>query len=162
MRITNFDIESWGIVISYSALAALLIYVVQALLLGKVFTKAKISYWKAWIPVVRDWAFFKAGAYKGSNIFWLIGAICVYAVGASCIWLDQNIAAYISFGISFALCVVYITFYVSAIISIQRKFSKPLPFLILYFINLIAPLWVWILALDNSKYNAKKGHQLKK
>lgn len=158
-EMTNVDIESWGVVIGYAALAALLVYVVNSLLLGRIFKKAKFGYWRAWVPVVRDWTFFKAGAYKGTNIFWYIGAIVAYIVSACLFAAEQNTLAYIASGISVGLSIVYVIFHIAAVVSLQKKLGKPGVFVLLYFINLIAPLWMWILALDYSKYNAKKGHQ---
>lgn len=161
VNMPGIDFETWGVMISYAALVILLAYVVNSLLLGRVFKKAGFSYWRAWVPVVRDWTFFKAGAYKGTNIFWGIGAVCAYIAMTLFASVNQMTLAYVASGICIGLGIVYIIFYIAAVISVQKKLGKPLPFVILYFINLVAPLWLWILALDNSKYSAKKGHQNK-
>lgn len=160
-EISTYNVESLGAVAGYAVLAALLVYVVHSLLLGRVFKKAGFGYWRAWVPVVRDWTFFKAGAYKGTNIFWYVGAIIAYAISAVLFTVQQDTFAYIASGVSIGLSITYIGFHIAAVVSLQKKLGKPGIFVILYFINLIAPLWLWILALDYSKYNKKKGHQLK-
>jgi len=155
---TYIDWTTYGVVLSYATLAVLLAYIVHSLLLGRVFKKAKLGYWRAWVPIVRDWTFFKAGGYKGANVFWGIGAVAIYVVSALFITFGLDTMYFIVSGIGLGLGIVYCIFYIAAIISLQKKLGKPLPFVILYFVNLVAPLWLWILALDNSKYNAKKGH----
>jgi hypothetical protein len=45
---------------------------------------------------------------------------------------------------------------------IQAKLGKPWPFIFLIFVNLVAPLWLWILALDGSKWSKKSLKRNKK
>jgi len=158
IEMINMDWAAYGTVLSYTTLVVLLVYIVHSLLLGRVFKKAKMGYWRAWVPIVRDWTFFKAGGYSGMHIFWGVCAVAIYVVSALFISAGLDTVFFIASGISLGLGIVYCIFYIAAIISLQKKLGKPLPFVILYFINLVAPLWLWILALDNSKYNAKKGH----
>ena len=162
LQIISTQIENWSHVISYSSIAAILAYIIHSLLLGRVFNKAGSKYWQAWVPVVRDWTFFTVGKYHGTNVFWFLGAIFAYLIAFLFAIFDLAPLAMISLAIGLALFIVGICFKIAAVVSIQKKFGKPLPFVILYFINIAAPLWLWILALGHSKYSAKKGHQLKK
>lgn len=143
----------------YSIVACFLVYVIKSLLLGLIFKKAGRRWWEAWIPVLRDWSFFKIGGYKGLNIFWGIGASFALCLIASLNSVGLIVPAFFASIVAFGLAIVYFVFRIASIISIQKKFGKPGVFILLYLINLIAPLWTWILALDNSKYNKKKGHK---
>jgi hypothetical protein len=136
-----------------------LLHIIKALLFGRILAKAGEKAWKAWVPFVNIWTFFKIAGYKGCITLKLIAAIIVF-MAAVCVGPGdlQNILYIIS-------AVIFLAFYVFAImacVSIQKKLNKPTPFIILLFINLIAPLWMWILALDYSKWNNKKGRVVKK
>jgi hypothetical protein len=153
----QFDFgEPW--IIGCAIFAVLMYYVIIVLLLARIFRKAKKSAWLAWVPLVNVWVWFQIGGYRGTNLLWLLGAGAVYSV----IFCPVDaLVKTVAVAISLALTLVYLFFYLINTISIQEKLGKPPVFFILLFINLIAPLWLWILALDGSKYNAKKGHQLK-
>lgn len=45
----------------------ILVYVVNALFLGKIFNKAGVESWKAWVPVLNNWKMLEIGGQQG---FW--------------------------------------------------------------------------------------------
>ena len=147
--------ENW----TYLCLVFVLIYAIKSLLFGRILQKAGEKTWKAWVPFINIWTWFKIAGYRGCITLILVLSLIAYMAGFMV--TDGNIQS-ILFVVG---AVSFITFFVCAVaagISIQKKLNKPAPFIILMFINLIAPLWMWILALDYSKWNNKKGHKLKK
>lgn len=48
---------------------AIVAYVVFALLLGRIFKKAGLPQWKAWVPVYNNWLFLELGNQQG---FWAV------------------------------------------------------------------------------------------
>jgi hypothetical protein len=144
---------------AYLGVALVLVYIIKVLLLGRIFKKAGQSSWKAWVPFVNTWTYFKIGGYKGANLFWLLGALVAFAVA---FYVDIALVSWVAYGIGSALALITAIFGIAASISIQKKLGKPLPFILLLFINLVVPLWIWILALDYSKWNNKVGHGAKK
>jgi len=143
----------------YLCIVFLMIYVIKALLFGRILQKAGVKSWKAWVPFVNIWNWFKIGGYKGSWTLVLILSCVISSVAYSVNMVELQTALLIISAISF---IVFFVMALASGISIQRKLNKPLPFIILLFINLIAPLWMWILALDYSEWNDKKGRKLVK
>ncbi len=91
-----------GIVIFWLFLFIAL-YVVNAIFLMKLFAKANVPAWKAWVPVVNTWKFLELGGYHGAFsllvlaviipcIGWLaaIGGIVVCALAAYQIGLKNR------------------------------------------------------------------------
>jgi hypothetical protein len=137
----------------YTGLVVGLVYVVNALLLSRVFAKAGQKRWRAWVPFVNYWEFFKIGGLNGVHTLWLVGAIISYCLT----WLVGDVEMiYVLYSVAIGLLAVFLVAYVMAGVKIQAKLGKPWPFVILLFVNLVAPLWLWILALDHSKWNKKK------
>lgn len=158
-NVSHLDSESQFRMIKYMVICGILVYIVHSLLLSRIYKKAGQKSWKACVPFLRDWVFFEMGAYKGANIFWIVGAVLLNFITIPIMNAQNNTAAFVVGCISMCLVIVYAIYKILAVISVQQKFGKPGAYFVLYFINLVAPLWVWILALDNSKYNKKKGHQ---
>jgi hypothetical protein len=48
---------------------AVVAYVIQALLLGRIFAKAGVPAWKAWVPVYNSWVTLELGGQQG---FWAV------------------------------------------------------------------------------------------
>jgi len=142
-------------------------YVINAWLLGRVFKKAGVARWKAWIPFVNIWNMLKIGGRSGANIFWAICGYLALGISTGCLGAftaDDKLVALpvVSIILSVAavvFLVIYICKLISAVWNIQKKLNKPGPFILLYFVNLIAPLWLWILALDRSKWVDSKGRK---
>lgn len=57
-----------GVIIVY-ALIMIAIYIVSSIFLGKVFRKAGVEPWKAWVPVLNTWKILEIGGQQG---FWAI------------------------------------------------------------------------------------------
>jgi hypothetical protein len=142
----------------YIGLVVGLVYVVNALLLGRVFAKAGRPVWRAWAPFANHWEFLKIGGLNGVHTLWLVGAIVAYCLT----WLVGDVEmSYVLYSVAVGLLAVFLVAYVMAGLKIQVKLGKPLPFIILLFVNLVAPLWLWILALDRSKWSKKKSRTRK-
>lgn len=76
MVVTNEDI---GFVIAmiisasiFILVAIVIFYVIYALLLSRIFKKARIEEWAAWVPVYNNWKLLELGGQKG---FWAVLAI---------------------------------------------------------------------------------------
>ena len=60
-----------GILIA-AAIITLLMYAIVAIFLGKLFKKAGIPAWQAWVPVLNNWKLFEIGGKPG---FWAVLAV---------------------------------------------------------------------------------------
>lgn len=102
-------------------------YVVFSLLLSRIFKKAGVETWKAWVPVYNSWTLLELGGQKG---FWailmLIPVVNIVAVVFNCI----------------------------AMYNIGLKFGKSGEF-VLWAIFLPIVWFIW-LATDDSKWQDKK------
>lgn len=102
-------------------------YVASAILLGRIFKKAGIEPWKAWVPVYNNWILLELGDQKG---FWAVLAIIPIV----------NIVAAVF---------MYIAMY-----NIGLKFGKEGAFVLLaIFLPLVWFIW---LAVDNSTWKKPK------
>jgi hypothetical protein len=59
-------------IILFALVFALIAYVVFALLLSRIFKKAGVERWKAWVPVYNSWVMLELGGQKG---FWAVLAL---------------------------------------------------------------------------------------
>jgi len=102
-------------------------YIIRSIFLGKIFQKAGIESWKAWVPVYNNWTMLEMG---GQSHWWAV-------------------AAFIP-GVGFvALIFMYI-----AMFNIGKKFGKDDAFLLLaIFLELV---WIIWLAVDKSKWTGVK------
>jgi uncharacterized membrane protein YoaK (UPF0700 family) len=101
-------------------------YVIMALLLGRIFKKAGIASWIAWVPFYGTWKMLELGGQQG---FWAVLAIV-------------PIVNYV------AIVFLYIAMY-----RIGLKFGKESWFVLLaIFVPIVWYAW---LALDNSKWSVK-------
>jgi hypothetical protein len=144
---------------TYIGLACLLVYVIKSLLLGQVFHKAGEKSWKAWVPFLNWWTYFKIAGCRGSIAFVLVAALAVLAVGR---WAGASNIQNLLYFAAAATFGVFLVYVVAAALHIQAKLHKPKLFILLLFVNLVAPLWLWILALDRSKWQVKKPRSKKK
>src|SRR5690349_20513957 len=53
-----------GIII-FALIGALIGYVINSFLLGRIFKKAGVEQWKAWVPIYNAWVMFELGGQKG-------------------------------------------------------------------------------------------------
>ncbi|BDI22678.1 DUF5684 domain-containing protein [Herbiconiux sp. L3-i23] len=109
---------------SGSWVISLVIYLVFAFFLSRVFTKAGIEAWKGWVPFVNYFHIYKLGGFSG----W---------------WILINLVPFI--GSIVALVILWIAEY-----RISKGFEKPGVFVLLaIFLQII---WTGILAFDSSKW----------
>jgi hypothetical protein len=162
---TPFDFFGWMLTGLFAALA----YIINSWLLGRVFHKAGVARWKAWIPILRTWKFFNIGGRSGASVLLTIAVYCLAILAHNLIVSNSgghsSLAVMIALFLwiaAFVILIIYIYVAISAAYNIQKKLGKPGAFLILAFINLIAPLWLWVLALDGSKWRDKKGRAMLK
>ena len=104
---------------------SVLAYVFVSFVMGKIFTKAGVEPWKAWVPVYNTWVFLELGGQKG----WLI--LLAFLPGV-------NIIAGI--------------FMIIAAYNIGLAFNKNGAWVLLYIF--LSPVWFLLLAFDSSTYNS--------
>ena len=162
---SSWDITAWTAYWHVWGGCLILVYIINAWLLGRIFKKAGVARWKAWIPVINIWNYLKIGGRSGGNIFWAIGGYLLLAISLTSLGAFGDnkdlvmapAACLIAMVLAIICIVIYIYKDISATWNIQKKLGKSGIFLILYFINVVAPLWYWILALGGDKYNDKVG-----
>ena len=93
------DEAAWAVLITttlFSLLFGIGIYVVYCIFLMKLYAKANVPAWKAWVPFVNTWKFFELGGYKGAlSLLLLAGLIpCVGWIGSIIGYVLYCIAAY--------------------------------------------------------------------
>lgn len=112
--------------ITFSLIVAVIAYVVGALLLSRIFKKAGVKPWIAWVPFYNTWKLLEIGGQQG---FWAVLAII-------------PIVNYVS------LVFMYIAMY-----HIGKKLGKSGSFVLLaIFLPIVWLIW---LAVDQSKWNDK-------
>jgi hypothetical protein len=110
---------------------ALIAYVIVALLMGRIFKKAGVEQWKAWVPVYNQWVFLEIGGQKGWIALLSLLAVIPFVgvIGSIVALVFACIAAY----------------------NIGLKLQKEGWFVILYI--LVSPVWLVWLAFDSSRWN---------
>lgn len=117
-----------GMFLVFTLILALIGYAVHAFLLGRIFKKAGVDQWIAWVPFYNGWKMLELGGQQG---FWAVLAIIPVV----------NIVS---------LVFMYIAMY-----NIGLKLQKEGWFVVLaIFLPLV---WVIWLAFDSSKWNESKG-----
>ena len=115
--------------ISLSFLAfSLLFLILYHVMLGKVFKKAGLAWWKAWVPFLNNWKLFEIGGQKG---FW-------------------SIFLYIP-----ALNIIGLVMMIVAIYNINLKFGHGVGMTILA--ALLSPIWLSMLVLGKDQWNDSLG-----
>lgn len=124
------DTAAAGVMIYVFLFALVLIvisYVVSAYLLGRIFKKAGIKSWKAWVPVYNNWIMLEMGDQKG---FWAV-------------------LAFVPFVNIVSMVFMYIAMY-----HIGLKLHKEGAFVLLaIFLPIVWFIW---LAVDSSTWEGKK------
>jgi hypothetical protein len=108
---------------------AIIIYVINAIFLMKLFAKANVPAWKAWIPIVNMWKILNLGGYSGAWIFINL----VPGVGS----------------------VIYFIFACLAAYNIGLKLQKESFWVVIF--ALVSIIWAAVLGLDNSKWDDSMG-----
>ena len=106
-------------------------YVVYSIFLMKIFAKANVPAWKAWVPYVNSWKFLELGGYPG--------AFCLFALGGFIPYL----------GILVSL--VAAVFLCMAAYQISLKLGKDGAWVVLYIF--LSPVWAGIMAFNNAQWN---------
>lgn len=113
--------------IVFMLFAVAITYVISSLLLSRVFKKAGVEAWKAWVPVYNNWTLLEMGEQKG---YWAVIALIPVV----------NIIAAV--------------FMIIAMYNIGLKFGKEGAFVLLaVFLPIVWLIW---LAVDESKWKGKK------
>jgi hypothetical protein len=66
------DSSMWAIIAAFSSviiIVGLAAYVLNAIFMMKLFAKANVPAWKAWVPFVNSWKFLELGGFAGGWIF---------------------------------------------------------------------------------------------
>lgn len=112
----------------------LLSYALNAFLLGRVFEKAGVDMWKAWVPVYNTWTFLELGNQKG--------------------WLSLLLIAFIIPLIGNIGLLVLIVYMAIAAYKIGRGFGKEGLWVLLYIAFPI--IWFAIIAFDKSHFDRNR------
>lgn len=107
-------------------------YVFVSICLSKIFKKAGITPWYAWVPFLNSWKILEMGDQKGAYIFFNL----IPGVGQ----------------------LIYAVFSLMAIYKINQKFGKDTGFFILALF--LSPVWLAILAFDKSTWNGVSADQI--
>lgn len=106
----------------------LLAYVIHAFLLGRIFQKAGVEQWKAWVPVYNNWVLLELGGQQG---FWAV-------------------LMFIPF-----INIVSAIFVIIAMYEVGLKLGKSGAFVLLAIF--LPTVWMIWLAFDSSKWSGKKA-----
>jgi hypothetical protein len=124
----SLDPAAMAGVITFGVIAAVISYVIAGLLLGRIFKKAGIASWIAWVPFYNTWKMLEMGGQPG---FWAVLAII-------------PIVNYVA-----------IVFLFIAMYNIGLKFGKSGAFVVLgIFLPIVWMIW---LAVDSSTWNNSLG-----
>ena len=115
------------VMMGFAIIGGLIGYVIHALLLGRIFKKAGIEQWKAWVPVYNAWVMLEMGEQKG----W---------------WALLMLIPFVN--------VVALVFFIIAEYNIGLKFGKEGVFVLLaIFLPIVWLIW---LAFDKSTWNGAR------
>ncbi|GHU08427.1 hypothetical protein FACS189431_4660 [Alphaproteobacteria bacterium] len=148
-------------------------YVVESLFLMKLFKKANVAGWKAWVPFVNIWTFLQLGGQKGAWTFGAIGAIAAYLIIAilgviTAVVANASSSASMG-GIAVTMAIVSVVLYIAAFAgvvlttvfqciaayNIGKKLGFDPALVVLYiFIGIV---WLGIAGLGKSKFDDSKG-----
>ena len=117
-----------GIFAIVATIFGIIAYIVNAIFLGKIFKKAGIESWIAWVPIYNNWKMLEIGGQKG---YWSVLALLPVVQIAS------------------------IVFVIIAMYNIGLKFGKTGGFVALAI--LLPFVWVIWLAIDTSVWNNALG-----
>jgi hypothetical protein len=126
------DGSMWAIAAAFSGviiISGLVCYVLNAIFMMKLFAKANVPAWKAWVPFVNSWKFLELGGFAGG-------------------WIFINL-------VPFAGSIVYLVISCIAAYNIGLKLQKEGAWVVLYiFVSIV---WVAICGLDQSTWDDNLG-----
>lgn len=148
-------IATFIIGIVFLLVITVVIYVVNSIFLGKVFKKAGLPAWQAWVPVLNNWKILEIGGKKG---YWVLLSF-VSAIGSGFI-RNTNSENSIVLGaivaiISLAAILAYLIIYVIAVHNINLKLQYGAGMTVCaIFLPLI---WVIVLGVSKNQWNDSLG-----
>lgn len=116
-------------VLIFSFVFGIAIYVLMSIFMGKLFRKAGVPFWKAWVPIYNSIKFFQIG---GQNPLYILFALIPFAGG-----------------------IVLLVFMCIAAYNIGKKLGKSDAWVVLYIF--LSPVWTGICGLDKSVWNESLG-----
>ena len=152
--------------IVFTILLCVALYVVQAIFTMKLFKKANVAAWKAWVPFVNIWAFLQIGGQKGAWTLGAIIAIPIYVVmaimtvvastfGSSDAAIAFSIIAVLMYFVALVGIILTTVFQCIAAYNIGKKLGFDSGMVVLYiFISIV---WLGIAGLGKAKFDNKKG-----
>lgn len=150
----------------FTILLCIGLYVVQAIFTMKLFKKAKVAAWKAWVPFVNIWAFLQIGGQKGAWTLGVIIAVPIYiamtvmAVAASAFNSSDAAVAFaiisvLMYFVALAGMILTTVFQCIAAYNIGKKLGFDSGMVVLFiFISIV---WLGIAGLGKAKFDDKKG-----
>lgn len=127
----------------------ILLYVVNSIFLSKVFKKAGIPGFIAWIPFWSNWQLFEMGGQKGYlSLIPTIGSIIINIIENLHLGGDSITATLLT--INGALSIAYLVFFIKSINNINKNLDKGTAYTVLgvFFYT----IWLGILAFDKSTW----------
>jgi hypothetical protein len=125
--------------VGFFALIYLLIivalYVVNSYFMMRLFKKAHVEAWKAWVPVVNIWKFLELGGYQGALSLLIIGALIPL--------------------LGLVATVILVVFECMAAYQIGLKLRKESVWVVLYVFA--STIWLGIVGLDRSVWDDSLG-----
>lgn len=126
---TISESEIMAIMLALLVFAAV-VYVVSCIFRQRVFAKASVKSWKAWIPFYNEYVMLQLGGQNGWWVFFSFVPFCSVVASA---------------------------FIIVAEYFVQRKLGKPDWYLVVAV--LVQPVWLGILAYDSSTWDDSKGER---
>lgn len=137
---SELDPELVGSILVALLVMSLFSYVLVAFLLSRIFKKANLPMWQAWIPVLNTWRLLELGGQTG-----YISLLAVLSA----------IVSPVSSGASFGFFAVLYIFMLLAMANIGKRLGKSKWFVLLaIFLPIVWMIW---LGFDDSKWRADKS-----
>ncbi|MDR2524551.1 MAG: DUF5684 domain-containing protein [Candidatus Nomurabacteria bacterium] len=160
--------ETAGIVAAVAIIIGLIIaigaYVLVSIFIMKLFKKAGVKPWIAWVPVYNQWKFLQIGGYPGGLVFLAVGGVILYIIGMVLMFIGslgaKQLMVFAILGVlfmclTFVACVIATVFQCMAAYQIGKKLGKEGAWVVLYIF--CSTIWMGICGLDSSKWDDSKG-----
>lgn len=130
-------------------ISLILLYIVNSIFLSKVFKKAGVPGYIAWIPFWNNWQLFEIGGQKGYlSLIPVIGSFILNLIEN--LRLGGNSIGPVLLMINGALSIAYLVFMIRAISNINKNLGKGTAYTVLGV--LLYTIWLGILAFDKSTW----------
>lgn len=130
------------------AIAFIAMYVLNSIALMKIFKKAGIEGWKAWVPIYSTMIFYELGGMKS----WP-----VWATALSSIFLAVPLLNILAWPVAIVVGSINTFFGMIANFSISKKFGKDINFAMLSAIPIANIVWLMMLAFGDNTWNDSLG-----